>query len=208
LNIDSADGLLGSGIVIRYDPAVIRATAVSKTPLSSSQSLTVNLLLGEIRISLFGAFPLQGGGALLNISFDSIGAAGSRTVLDLVSASLNEGEIPAVLLDGRYCVQGLASEVQGLRLSHAPESGPAGASLQWDLDPFAEAYRVYRGSRPDLGDLACLLPAVPAPPAVDGAGPALDGVLVYLVTAVNCRGESTLGTDSSNHPRVPAFPCP
>jgi hypothetical protein len=209
LLVDDATGMEGTFIQIAYDPAVATATAVDLTPLSASQSLTVNLSPpGTIRIALFGTAPLSGGGALVQIHFDSIGPLDSGTVLDLVSADINEGAIPALLVDGHYCVQGLAGEVGGLRLGPGAAGLPQ-VALQWDGDPFASVYQVYRGTEPDLGDLACLLPAVPGTMAQDDAAlPPPGFMLVYLVTSANCRGESPLGFGSGGAPRPAPPGCP
>ncbi len=209
LLIDDATGLLGADLVVGYDPAVARATGVSKTPLSAGHSLTFNLSTpGVIRISLFGAVPLSGGGELLSLAFVSVGPLDSRTALDLVSATLNEGSIPAVLEDGAYCVHGLTGEVGDLALRPAAP-GSAEAILSWRADPFATGYNVYVAERPDLADLSCFLAGVTGPGVSDGGRtPPLDGALFYLVTAVNCRGESTLGFASSRDERTNPSACP
>ncbi|MDP3767395.1 MAG: cohesin domain-containing protein [Dehalococcoidia bacterium] len=209
LSTDDANGWLGTDILITYDPAVASATGVSKTALTAGQTLTFNLSPpGSIRISLFGTSPLGGSGAFVTLSFSSVGPLESRTALDLRSAIINEGAIPAVLVDGRYCVQGLPAEVRNFLV------GPAGAdpnvmALQWDADPFAAVYNIYRGRRPDLGDLACFLAGVAGTSVLDdGAVPDPEGVIVYLVTAENCRAEAGLGSASSNEPRANSSPCP
>jgi hypothetical protein len=207
LSISDAGGLLGTDIVVTYDPAVALATSVAATALSSSHALTVNLSPpGQIRVSLYGSSPLGGGGVLLEITFQSVGPDGSETALRLAAADLNEGAIPAVLGDGRYCVRARPAEAQNLRLSRAP--GSTVATLSWDPHPVAASFNVYRGERADLGDLACFLAGVTTVPAPDdGALPPLGRQYVYLVTAVSCGGESTLGFASSGERTNPA-PCP
>ena len=209
LFIDDATGMLGTDIVIAYDPAVAQATGVAKTALSSSQSLTVNLSNpGTIRISLFGSTPLSGGGVLLNLFFNSVGPLNAGTVLDLVSAVINEGAIPAVLKDGHYCVQALPTEVRNLRLSPASPGSPT-TTLAWDADSPATAYNVYIASRPDLGDLACFLHGVAGTSVADGGRtPSPDTAIFYLVTSANCRGEGTLGFAEPVSERTNASPCP
>ena len=208
LLVDDASGMLGTDILISYDPSVALARGVSRTALSAGQTLTVNLSSpGTIRISLFGSTPLTGGGDLLDLSFDSMGTANSQTVLDLVTASVNEGAIPAALVDGRYCVQGLTGEVRSLGLDPGA-SGSGEAILDWLPDVYATAYNVYRAGRSDLGDLKCLLSGAPGPPVRDEAVPDAGAAFFYLVTARNCRGESTLGFASSGDERVNRAPCP
>jgi hypothetical protein len=207
LTIDVADGIIGATIEISYDATVARATGVTQTPLSSSHSLFANLdNPGQIRIALFGSMPLSGGGALLMISFQSVGGTDSRTLLDLTRASLNEGQIPSSLQDGAWCVQGTPGEVADMQAGLAADG--VTVVLSWSAAPFAMAYDVYRGSRPDLADLACFRPGVGAPPVTDPGIPPVDGLFVYLVASRNCRGSSGLGTDSAGVPRPLPAPCP
>lgn len=208
IRVDDASGMLGTDLVITYDPAVAAATAVSLTGLSAAQTLVTNLSVpGVIRIALYGPTPLGGTGNLLEISFTSEGPLGSESLLHFASAGLNEGALPAILVDGRYTVQGRAEEVRNLVLAHADPSSVA--MLAWSADPFATTYNVYRGARRDLGDLACFRTEIADPAAQDdGAGPAPRGVLHYLVTAVNVRAESSLGWNSAGSERLAAIPCP
>ena len=82
LSIDDAAGMLGTDLVVTYDPAVVTATAVTTTGVSASHALTHNLApAGMIRISLFGTTPLSGSGSLLAITIEAVGPPGSRTVL-------------------------------------------------------------------------------------------------------------------------------
>lgn len=208
VTVDDASGMLGTDLVITYDPGVATATAVSVTGLSSEQTLFANLTVpGEVRIALYGIAPLGGGGELIEISFTSTGPTGSETVLHFAWADLNEGAIPATLIDGHYCVQEVAGEVGGLTLTHT--SPPGTALLAWTPDPVASEYNVYRGAQRNLADLGCFLPGLTGTSTPDdGAVPPPGGLLVYLVTANNCRGEATLGWNSSGTERTSPSLCP
>lgn len=206
--IDDATGLLGTDISITYDPAVATAASVSTTSLSSSQTLTVNLSPpGQIRISLYGAYPLSGGGTLLQISFTALGGLQCQTDLRFSSVDINEGAIPAFTSDGHFQVQGPPGEVRNLRASLAAP-GSTVEVLSWDPDPGAAAYNVYRGTLPNLSDLACFLRGVAGTSASDDGAVSPTRLFVYLVTAVNCNGESTLGFASSGAERTNRAPCP
>ena len=208
VGVDDASGMLGTDLVITYDPAVATATGVAVTGLSAEQTLVTNLSVpGVIRIALYGIAPLSGTGALIDISFTSTGAPGAETVLHFAWADLNEGAIPATLIDGRYCVQDVTGEVGSLALT--PTSPPGTALLAWSPAPLAAEYNVYRGAQRNLADLACFLPGVAgASTPDDGAVPPAGGLFVYLVTAANCRGESTLGWSTSGAERSASSPCP
>ncbi len=208
LTINNAAGILGTDIIITYDPGVITATDVTLTELSSSHVLTHNLSSpGVIRISLYGSQPLSGSGALLAISFTSVGDPGSETPLDLDSADLNEGGILAFLVDGQFCVGGQADEAQDLTATLLPDS--ITTELQWIPHPSATAYNLYRGTRADLGDLACYLSGIPGTNAVDATPlPSPGDLFVYLVTGVACSGETSPGRDSMGVERFLPIPCP
>lgn len=81
---------------------------------------------------------------------------------------------------------------------------PTVAVLQWSSVPGANAYNIYRGEKPNLGDLSCFVGHVVGTTQNDGAMP--PSAFVYLVTALGC-GESTLG--DGNPGMRPAPPgCP
>ncbi len=207
LAIDDAVGLLGTDLVVTYDPAVITAIDVSTTGLSSAHTMMHNLApAGTIRIALYGAQPLSGSGALLAITFTASGPPGSLTSIDLVSADLNEGSIPATLVSGLFCVGGTAAEIAGLAADLIP--GSTTALLSWTGDPSAGSYNLYRASSPDLADLDCLQSAIQATSTNDdGLTPPPGGLFVYVVTGNTCSGETSAGTDSGGGERVIPVPC-
>jgi cohesin domain-containing protein len=205
--VDVAAGFLGTDVVIAYDPNVALVTGVTSTTISSIQTLTMNLSTpGVVRIALYGSAPLTGSGALLNLSFTSSGAAGRQTPIAFVSGEVNEGAITAMLIDGRYCVQGRAAPVANMTVSRA--AGSTIATLGWDVHPGATAYNLYRGSSRDLSDLACFASGIGSTTTQDdGALPPLGGAYFYLVTARTCAGESSPGFNSSGVERTLPAPC-
>jgi hypothetical protein len=208
LSIDDATGILATDIVISYDPAVVTVDDVTPTAMSMSHVLTHNLSPpGLSRISLYGTQPLGGSGALLSISVTAGDIPGSRTALALTFADLNEGGIPVTLIDGQFCVAGVGEEVRNLRAGLLPAS--TATRFVWDPHPYTGVYNLYRGTRPDLADLACLLPGVTGTSADDdGTVPAPGGGFVFLVTGVGCSGETSAGRNSAGAERVLPFPCP
>jgi hypothetical protein len=207
LTIDDASGMLGTDLVVTYDPAVVAAIDVTTTGLSAPHLLTDNLApAGMIRISLYGATPLSGSGSLLAITFEAVGPPGSRTSLDLLSADLNEGGIPAALVDGQFCVDGTGEEVEGLDAAMIPASTTA--MFSWIDGPYTDTYNLYRATRADLADLGCLFSAIPGPStADDGAVPPSGGLFIYLVTGDTCSGETSAGQDSTGAERSIPAPC-
>ena len=105
LSADNAGGILAMDIRIEYDPLVLHAVSVARTPISQTFTLTPNLNTpGVILISLFGTQPMAGAGPILNFDFQVVGATGQSTPIDLVSAGINEGGIVPTLQDGFFLV--------------------------------------------------------------------------------------------------------
>jgi len=105
MSADDVTGILAMDIRVEYDPLVLQALSVVRTPISQSFTLTPNLNTpGVIQISLFGTQPLAGSGPLLDIDFEVVGSTGQSTPIDLVSAGVNEGAIVAVFEDGFFSV--------------------------------------------------------------------------------------------------------
>lgn len=207
LTIDDAGGLLGTDVVIGYDPGVLTAIEVATTPLSTSQILSYNLEPdGAVRVSLYGPDPLEGSGDLLAITFLASGPAGAFTPLTVLAAEINEGEIPAGAVDGSFCVGGTGEEVGGLSAAGVP--GTSQVLLSWDAQAYAGSYNLYRGSGRDLSGFGCLLPGLPGTEVLDdGLVPPPGEAFLYLVTGNLCSGETSAGAGSSGIDRVLPIPC-
>lgn len=208
ITVDDASGMLGTDIVVVYDPAVAAATAANLTSLSSAHVLTTNVdSPGVVRISLYGPVPLSGAGPLLVLEFASTGQPGSRTPLTFTWVDLNEGALAASWTDGSYCVQGTPAPVTGMGVTRVPAT--TRVTLAWDALPVAESYNVYRGGQRNLGDLACFATGIGGTATQDdGALPALGSAYFYLVTADTCAGDSSPGFSSTGVERTLAAPCP
>jgi hypothetical protein len=120
---------------------------------------------------------------------------------DLAGGSIIEAAIDdVVVVDCASCSLSVPPEVANLRLARSLTV----ADLAWDAVANAAAYNVYRGGQRDASDLGCFLPGVTGTTAVDdGLVPTVGQGLFYITTAVNCAGESTLGSGLT-----PAIPCP
>lgn len=206
LAIDDAAGILGADLTISFDAAAAGAVSVSKTTLSASHALTVNLgVPGEIRISLFGSQPLSGSGTLLVLDFVS-GEVGLGTPLHFRKAQLNEGTIPATAVDGWYCVPGAASPVHDLAVGTGLSASQA--ILSWPQATGVMGYHIYRGTQRDLSDLACLASGVGGTSwSDDASAPAPGTMQVFLVTSFTCSEESSAGAASSGAERALPAAC-
>lgn len=207
LSVDDATGILGTDLLLAWDPAVIQASMVTQGSVATGHTLTYNLATpGIARISLYGTGALSGGGALIEITFEAVGPPGAFTALDISSAALNEGAIPATLNDGDFCVQAAPPPVAGINAIKLPASTIA--ALSWQAVPYATSYNVYRGSSQNLGDLACFLSGINGTSAQDdGLVPPLGQMFLYAVTSKACSGESSLGLSSSGSSRPQPPPC-
>ena len=208
ISVDDASGMLGTDIVVTYNPAVAAATSVGVTSLSSAHLLTTNLdPAGVIRISLYGSAPLSGAGPLLDIDFTSTGPPGSHTPLAFSWVDLNEGGLPALFTDGSYCVQGVPAPITGMQVTRVPAT--TRVTLAWNAHPVAVSYNLYRGGQQNLGDLACFATGISSTSVQDdGAMPAPGGCFFYLVTAATCAGDSSPGSSSAGVQRTLAAACP
>ena len=101
-----ADGILGADIRFFYNPAVLTPTGVATTTITQTGfSVTPNFTVaGRVILSIFGAAPMSGSGAIVTVQFNVVGSPGATSGLDLTVASLNEGAIPSTLDDGLFTV--------------------------------------------------------------------------------------------------------
>ena len=137
ITIDDTADLQSIDLVFAYDPIIFSIPSageiVTGSVLTGDWSFAANTATsGVIRISGFGTTPLQGGiGALLNLNLKiNSGIDTGSALLDLVSASFNEGEITADLVDGSlqllpptFQVMSVRQTASGLalKLSEAPD---------------------------------------------------------------------------------------
>ncbi len=89
------------------EPATMAADIADT--ISQGRVLTVNALeKGVLRVVIFGAFPLEGRGDLINLHFNVIGAVDSVTEVRWENFRLNEGGIPFKTDNGLVSVAALA----------------------------------------------------------------------------------------------------
>jgi hypothetical protein len=105
------------------------------------------------------------------------------------------------------CQDEMPGEVPGVQVSLA-SPGSTVAEVSWIAEPSAETYHVYRGEDPGLTDLSCIAQGVTGTSIQDDGTMPASGLSVYLVTAVNCNGEATLGFTGQGPERSMASSCP
>jgi hypothetical protein len=92
-------------LTVRFNQNVVNALSAAKTPLTTSMTLTSNLATpGLAIISLFGVTPITGSGPLVNITFATTGAVGTKTPMDITQGDINEGGTSTVLDDGLFTI--------------------------------------------------------------------------------------------------------
>lgn len=101
---------------LRYNPLVAQVTNVQKTTLSNPLNLVwngPNPPGGLLQVALYGTNPVSGSGAIVRVTFQVTGAAGSRMPLNLERARIQEvvkftddgylSVCPASCNDGNVC---------------------------------------------------------------------------------------------------------
>lgn len=107
ITVSSLSGGSAFDLIVTFDPNVLSAVSVAKGSLASCMSITSNLQTpGIVRISLYGLCTVTGSGTLVNVTFNTVGATGSRTPLNVTRGSIDEDQVPTVLQDGLFNVCG------------------------------------------------------------------------------------------------------
>ncbi len=90
---------------LRYDPVVLKplgdVVGVAGTASRGLSVVTNATKPGLLRVVLYGAYPIDGEGVLLNLRFTAIGNANSVSPLVWERIMFNEGEPSVVTVDGR-----------------------------------------------------------------------------------------------------------
>ncbi len=94
---------------LRYDPSVIQPSAEPVDVMgTASRSLSVVTNAQEpglLRVVLYGAFPIDRDGLLLNLRFLAVGKAGSVSPLKWERLKFNEGRPKAIVKDGKVTLR-------------------------------------------------------------------------------------------------------
>ncbi|MFN0278471.1 MAG: cohesin domain-containing protein [Pyrinomonadaceae bacterium] len=106
----NVQGVADKGIIsyefdLRYDPSLIQPSSepvnLSGTVSRGLSVVTNATELGILRVVVYGAFPIEGDGVLLNLRFTTVGAAGSVSTLAVERIMFNEGEAGVMVTDGQ-----------------------------------------------------------------------------------------------------------
>lgn len=90
---------------LRYDPSVIQPLEIPidvKGTASRGLSVVTNASEpGILRVVVYGAYPIDTDGVLLNLRFTAIGGAGAVSALSFERIMFNEGEMQMAVTGGR-----------------------------------------------------------------------------------------------------------
>lgn len=90
------------------------ATSAEVSTLDASEILQPNLALpGQLTVAMAAANALDADGALVEVTFTTLGAVGTQSPLDLVGGRINEGALDVALVDGMVRVTTLEVFVDG-----------------------------------------------------------------------------------------------
>ncbi len=120
VNISDASGVMGSYIVINYDPALVSAQDVRTTSMTDGFDWTMNnKQSGQVRIGMSatkGEGITSGSGALVEVKFTGMDGTSGTSPLVMAAAHLNDTysrdfktsalQIPVTLTDGALKVEG------------------------------------------------------------------------------------------------------
>ena len=132
----SVTGAAGKEIIsyefdLRYDPAVIQP---QENPVDVSGTVSRGLLAvanpnepGLLRVVLYGAYPIEANGLLLNLKFNAVGAPGSVSPLTFERMMFNEGDPGTLATDGMVQLSGAGAnqaEITGRLLNSTGQGIP------------------------------------------------------------------------------------
>ncbi|MBK8467448.1 MAG: hypothetical protein IPL32_16650 [Chloracidobacterium sp.] len=106
----SVQGIANKGVIsyefdLRYDPSVMQPLVNPvdmKNTVSRGLSVVTNATEpGLLRVVVYGAYPIDGDGLLLNLRFTAVGASGSVSPISFERIMFNEGESRVAVTDGK-----------------------------------------------------------------------------------------------------------
>jgi len=109
----NVEGIANKGVIayefdLRYDPAVMQPLDEPvdvKGTVSRGLSVVTNATEpGLLRVVVYGAYPIDGDGVLLNLRFTAVGASGSVSPISFERIMFNEGE-PVAVINGELRIE-------------------------------------------------------------------------------------------------------
>lgn len=100
-----SDSISGLAATVLFDPNIIRISNVSLTSFTRFFSLQATLSSGKLKIAIASARLKAGEGIIVNLTVRIIGSPGTASVLDIISAVLDEGEHTVTLNGGLITVR-------------------------------------------------------------------------------------------------------
>jgi hypothetical protein len=152
INISNAAGVESLDLILSYDPAVFSAPTsgdlITPGSLNPGNAFVVNdNPPGQISISWAGTSPLPAGAgsiATLNLQVRSDATPGDVSLIDLLSASINEDGISSELHDGSISI--LPPTFQVMAVNELPN----GLALRLSEAPDMDAFNLYDGHNTSL----------------------------------------------------------
>ena len=100
VNVDTAAGILAGDLTVQFDPAVLTASSVNTTPLTSHFAVSTNISQGKIRISLASSSAISSGsGSLVEIHFLTLKNVKKYTPIELSEVALYNQNYQAVTVN-------------------------------------------------------------------------------------------------------------
>ena len=198
ISIDAAEGIESLDLHISYDSAIFTppttGSLITAGSLNAGSAFVVNNNPpGQVAISWAGTSPLPPGSgsiATLNLDVKADAEIGS-TLIDLVSASINEDVVNAELIDGSITLLHPSFQIAAIRQI------PNGLALQLPEAPDLEALNLYDGpdASMDVPDLQLTSPSA-QPVALSAHWQESTNELLLLADEPLTDGSYTLNIDS------------
>ncbi|MFN0279963.1 MAG: cohesin domain-containing protein [Pyrinomonadaceae bacterium] len=132
----AVNGAANKGIIsyefdLRYDPTVIQPQ-VDAVDLAGTVSRGLTAVAnphepGLLRVAIYGAYPIEANGLLLNLKFNAVGASGSVSPLTFERIMFNEGDPGTLVTEGQVELSAAAAnqaEISGRLLKSMGQGMP------------------------------------------------------------------------------------
>lgn len=102
-------GIIAYQFDLHYDPAVVQPQQVGAVDVAGTLSSQLSVIYnpnipGNLKVAVYGPYPLAGSGTLLNFKFTAVGPATSASSLTWVNFMFNEGDPGASVTGGQVTI--------------------------------------------------------------------------------------------------------
>ena len=100
--VDEMEGIVSGEMEIEFDPAVLRAVEVRPSDPIRDYVFARKVEEGKVRLAFAGAQSREGGGQIIEITFEAVGGADRMSPIELRVVRFNEGSVVVKTTSGVY----------------------------------------------------------------------------------------------------------